>query len=91
MHDGKSIYDAEITWNKQAWEVDEIASKLNEKKNEAIIVVEFGIMVQKRHEEYFPQNHTRFNGETKVTKKLKKKKKENFRKPNPISDLYLKF
>jgi predicted alpha/beta superfamily hydrolase len=32
MHDGKSIYDAEITWNKQAWEVDEIASKLMSEK-----------------------------------------------------------
>ena len=28
MHDGNMLYDAESTWNKQAWEVDEVAGKL---------------------------------------------------------------
>jgi hypothetical protein len=28
----ENLYDAEITWNKQAWEVDEIASKLMSEK-----------------------------------------------------------
>ena len=28
MHDGQMLFDADITWNKQAWEVDEVAEKL---------------------------------------------------------------
>ncbi|MEY2739711.1 MAG: hypothetical protein RL259_1620, partial [Bacteroidota bacterium] len=28
MHDGQMLYDAEQTWNKQAWEVDEVMAKL---------------------------------------------------------------
>ena len=28
MHDGNMLYDAESTWNKQAWEVDEVVSSL---------------------------------------------------------------
>jgi hypothetical protein len=42
----ENLYDAEITWNKQAWEVDEIASKLMSEKERGNIVVEFGIMVK---------------------------------------------
>lgn len=29
MHDGQMLFDATTTWNKQAWEVDEVAGKLN--------------------------------------------------------------
>ncbi|MFV8333904.1 alpha/beta hydrolase-fold protein [Flavobacterium sp. GSP14] len=58
MNDGQSLYDAETTWNKQAWEVDEIAGKLmSEKKTRQFIVVGIWNNGQKRHEEYFPQNH----------------------------------
>ena len=94
MHDGQSLYDAEITWNKQAWEVDEIAGKLmSEKKTRQFIVVGIWNNGQKRHEEYFPQKpYEGLTTEQKefVTKKLKEKGRisENF---NPISDLYLKF
>ena len=30
MHDGQMLFDAATTWNKQAWEVDKVAGKLNE-------------------------------------------------------------
>ena len=34
MHDGQMLFDPELTWNKQAWKIDEIAGKLiSEKKN----------------------------------------------------------
>lgn len=94
MHDGQALYDAETTWNKQAWEVDETAGKLMaEKKTRKFIVVGIWNNGQKRHQEYFPQKpYESLTTEQKefVTKKLKEKGRisENF---NPISDLYLKF
>ena len=94
MHDGQALYDAESTWNKQAWEVDEKAGRLMaEKKTRKFIVVGIWNNGQKRHHEYFPQKpYESLTTEQKefVTKKLKEKGRisENF---NPISDLYLKF
>lgn len=94
MHDGQALYDAETTWNKQAWEVDEIAGKLiAENKTGKFIVVGIWNNDRKRHSEYFPQKpYEGLTTEQKefVTKKLKEKGRisETF---NPISDLYLKF
>lgn len=94
MHDGQALYDAETTWNKQAWEVDEIAGKLiAENKTGKFIVVGIWNNDKKRHSEYFPQKpYEGLTTEQKefVTKKLKEKGRisETF---NPISDLYLKF
>lgn len=31
MHDGQALYDTQSTWNKQAWEIDEVAGKLDRK------------------------------------------------------------
>jgi NAD-dependent DNA ligase len=56
MHDGQMLFDNNITWNKQAWEVDETAGKLNaEGKTKKFIVVGIWNNGQKRHFEYFPQ------------------------------------
>ena len=33
MHDGQMLYDANTTWNKQAWEVDEISGRFLKQKN----------------------------------------------------------
>lgn len=94
MHDGQMLYDAATTWNKQAWEVDEVAGKLiADSKTRKFIVVGIWNNDQKRHPEYFPQKP--FESLTKeqkefVTKQLieKGRIKDSF---NPISDLYLKF
>ena len=94
MHDGQMLYDAATTWNKQAWEVDEVAGKLiADTKTQKFIVVGIWNNDQKRHPEYFPQKP--FESLTKeqkefVTKKLLEKGriKSSF---NPISDMYLKF
>jgi len=94
MHDGNMLYDAESTWNKQAWEVDEVAGKLiTEGKTQKFIVVGIWNNGQKRHPEYFPQKPyeslTSVEKDT-ITAKLQKagRTKEVFK---PYSDLYLKF
>jgi len=94
MHDGQMLFDAETTWNKQAWEVDEVAGKLNaEGKVKKFIVVGIWNIPEKRHPEYFPQKP--YEGLTQaqkdtVTAQLQKagRTKAVF---NPFSDLYLKF
>jgi predicted alpha/beta superfamily hydrolase len=94
MHDGQMLFDNNITWNKQSWEVDETAGKLNaEGKTEKFIVVGIWNNGQKRHFEYFPQKAFRkLSAEEKEfvsnSLKLKGRINENF---NPISDNYLKF
>jgi enterochelin esterase-like enzyme len=94
MHDGQALYDAESTWNKQAWEVDQIATKLiAEGKTKKFIVVGIWNNGQKRHPEYFPQKPyeslTQIQRDT-ITAQLQKASKSNdvFK---PYSDLYLKF
>lgn len=56
MHDGQMLFDAATTWNKQAWEVDEVVSKLiSENAIEDIIVVGIWNGDKTRHIDYFPQ------------------------------------
>ncbi len=56
MHDGQMLYDAATTWNKQAWEVDEVAGRLQgEGMTRKFIVVGVWNNGIKRHPEYFPQ------------------------------------
>jgi len=94
MHDGQMLFDKNITWNKQAWEVDETAGKLNaEGKTKKFIVVGIWNNGLKRHFEYFPQKAFRkLSSEEKEfvsnSLKLKGRINETF---NPISDNYLKF
>ncbi|MFY8008979.1 MAG: alpha/beta hydrolase [Flavobacterium sp.] len=94
MHDGQMLFDATTTWNKQAWEVDEVAGRLNaEGKVKKFIVVGIWNIAAKRHPEYFPQKPyeslTDVQKDT-VTAQLQKagRTKEVFK---PYSDLYLKF
>ena len=55
MHDGQMLFDTSITWNQQAWHIDEVIQKLfEENKIPPTIVV--GIWnTDRRHAEYFPQ------------------------------------
>jgi predicted alpha/beta superfamily hydrolase len=94
MHDGQMLFDAETTWNKQAWEVDEVAGKLNEEgKVKKFIVVGIWNIATKRHPEYFPQKPyeslSPIQKDT-ITTQLQKagRTKDVFK---PYSDLYLKF
>jgi enterochelin esterase-like enzyme len=88
------LFDSEITWNKQSWEVDEVAGKLiNENKTKKFIVVGIWNNGQKRHVEYFPkkpyENLTQIQKDT-ITAKLQKSGRSTDRF-KPLSDLYLKF
>ena len=94
MHDGQMLFDAETTWNQQAWEVDEVAGKLNaEGKVKKFIVVGIWNIAAKRHQEYFPQKPyeslTQVQRDT-ITAQLQKAGRTTavFK---PYSDLYLKF
>ena len=56
MHDGRMLFDAETTWNKQEWMVDEVAGTLIEQnKVRPFIVVAIPNAGAKRHSEFFPQ------------------------------------
>ena len=56
MHDGGSLYDSTIMWNRQEWGVDETMGKLiSENKIRECIVVGIWNAADLRHLEYFPQ------------------------------------
>ena len=87
MHDGQALYDAETTWNKQAWEVDEVAGKLiAEGKTKKFIVVGIWNNGEYRHSEYFPQQIIK-----DIPEPTKKIVIEEQLKNKPQSDNYLKF
>jgi enterochelin esterase-like enzyme len=94
MHDGQMLFDSATTWNKQAWEVDDIIGRLlQEKKIKDVIVVGIWNGGKTRHTDYFPQKP--YEGLTQaqkdtVTAQLQRagRTKEMF---TPASDNYLKF
>jgi predicted alpha/beta superfamily hydrolase len=56
MHDGQMLFDSSMTWNHQAWEVDQVVSTLlNTNKIKNTIVVGIWNNGKARHAEYFPQ------------------------------------
>ncbi|SNR62716.1 alpha/beta hydrolase [Lutibacter flavus] len=56
MHDGQMLFDAETTWNKQEWKVDEIVGGLiSEGKIKNTIVVAIWNHSDIRHSDYYPQ------------------------------------
>lgn len=56
MHDGQMLYDASTTWNKTAWEVDDVLSRLQKNgRIKDLIVVGIWNGDKSRHPDYFPQ------------------------------------
>jgi len=56
MHDGRMLFDATTTWNKQEWMVDEVAGMLIETRQvRPFIVVAIPNAGPDRHSEFFPQ------------------------------------
>ena len=93
MHDGQMLFDASICWNKQAWEVDETASKLQAEKNTRDFIVVGINNTAKRHPEYFPQKPYEsllVVEQQFVTQALKDKGRitDTF---TPLADAYLRF
>lgn len=89
MHDGQMLFDAETTWNKQAWEVDEIAGKLNDEgKVKKFIVVGIWNISLKRHPEYFPQKPyeslTQVQRDTITAQLQKQEERHRFSNLTPI-------
>jgi enterochelin esterase-like enzyme len=94
MHDGQMLFDSTKTWNKQAWNVDDIASNLmKQNKTRNFIVIGIWNGEESRRVEYFPQ---------KPFQKLKKYEKDSVTKQYkavglrdnkfiPNSDNYLRF
>lgn len=94
MHDGQMLFDSTTTWNKQSWDVDDIASKLKtENLIRDVIVVGIWNSGIKRHPDYFPQKPYESLTQTEkdtVIAQLQRagRTKEIFK---PVSDNYLKF
>jgi enterochelin esterase-like enzyme len=94
MHDGQMLFDPEQTWNKQAWDVDEVATALFEKnKIKNFIVVGIWNGGPSRHSDYFPQKPfeqmTSIEKDTVIAQLQRAGRvKEIFQ---PQSDNYLKF
>ena len=95
MHDGQMLFDAGSTWNKQAWEVDEMLGKLmHEEKVRNTIVVGVWNGGPTRHSDYFPQKPFE-----SLPKKFVDSLIESGNRPNGVklfaepvkSDGYLKF
>lgn len=94
MHDGQMLFDPKQTWNKQAWNIDDVISDLllnNKLKN--VIVVGIWNAGQERHKEYFPQKPfeqlTRREKDTVQSQlRLAGRTKNEFK---PVSDHYLTF
>lgn len=58
MHDGQMLFDAQTTWNKQAWWVDKTITKLMQSGQIGpTLVVGVWNNGKYRHSEYFPQKH----------------------------------
>lgn len=94
MHDGQMLYDPTTTWNKSAWDVDDVVGILTrEGKIQNVIVVGVWNGGTTRHADYFPQKPyeslTPIQRDT-ITAQLQKmgRTKEIFK---PVSDNYLKF
>jgi len=94
MHDGQMLYDPDKSWNNQAWNVDDVASRLFEANAaKKFIVVGIWNSGQTRHSDYFPQKpfeqltqsekdriNARLQGDGRAEERFK-----------PQSDNYLKF
>lgn len=93
MHDGQMLFDAEATWNKQEWKVDEIIGGLiSEGKIKNTIVVAIWNHADIRHQNYYPQKPFETLPEKfrdSIAEVSKKQYGSDFKSPN--SDNYLKF
>lgn len=95
MHDGQMLYDPESSWNKQAWNIDDVAAELfTTDKVRKFIVVGIWNGGETRHPDYFPQKPflslSKIEKDT-VTAQLKRASMDISGIFSPQSDNYLKF
>ena len=94
MHDGQMLFDSTQTWNKQSWNVDDLAAQLiSTGKIKDLIIVGIWNGGQTRHQDYFPQRPfeqmSSIDQDTVVAQLQRAgRSKERF---HPRSDKYLTF
>ena len=95
MHDGQMLFDAETTWNKQAWDVDDVVSNLlKENKIQDVIIVAIASDGNTRHIDYFPQKPFESLTQTQqdsIYKANRSNGQSVFNNGKVNSDNYLKF
>lgn len=94
MHDGQMLFDPDLTWNKQAWNIDDVASELlSNRKTKEFILVGIWNGGPMRHQDYFPQKP--FEQLTQKDKDTVIAQLQRVGRTNeifmPQSDAYLKF
>lgn len=94
MHDGQMLFDATTSWNKQEWQIDEVASRLIKAgKTQPFIVVGIDNAGENRHSEYFPQQPFENLSQAQQTAlyQLQRTKNQALFSQQVYSDRYLKF
>ena len=95
MHDGQMLFDAETTWNKQAWNADDVLSQLlKEGKIQDVIIVGIASDGNTRHIDYFPQKAFESltqNQQDSIYKANRSNGQSVFNNGKVNSDNYLKF
>lgn len=94
MQDGQMLFDSNLTWNHQSWDVDKIATRLIEtNKTRKFIVVGIWNGGVNRHAEYFPEKvfHQLLPSDKDTVHVQLKKAKRTVDDFKPVSNNYLKF
>lgn len=94
MHDGQMLFDATTSWNKQEWQIDEVASRLIKAgKTQPFIVVGIDNAGANRHSEYFPQQpfENLSPAQQAALYQLQRTKNQALFSQQVYSDRYLKF
>ena len=95
LQDGQMLFDAQTTWNKQSWEIDETISRLIQSHTiEDLIVVGIYNSGVTRHSDYFPQKpfeNLTIEQQNQLFKKNRLNGAAVFNEPKINSDNYLKF
>ena len=91
MHDGQNLFDANTTWNKQEWMMDEVASNLmKENKVQDFIIVAIHNIPSIRWQDLFPEKAMSYVPKEEKDALYAEAKKNNF-STNLKGDAYLKF
>ena len=91
MHDGQMLFDANTTWNKQEWMIDEVATQLmQENKTRDFIVVGTHNIPAIRWQDLFPEKAMNYLSKEDKEAVYEEAKKNNF-STNLKGDEYLQF
>ena len=95
MHDGQMLFDSTTTWNRQAWDVDDVITGLiAENKIREVIVVGIWNSGPTRHSDYFPQKPFESLSRAQrdsIFNSLRNNNAPVFYEEKIVSDNYLKF